>query len=320
MKMGILLRSQRKWLLGAACFGAALLILPVQNRIDAQMNRTTVDPDILYFSSPRMVKAMALGYDDLVADVYWMRAIQYYGRREEAARRRVPYKNLAALLDMVTTLDSKMLDVYRAGSIFLGEPEPMGAGKPLEAVRLLEKGISLWPQEWRLRFDKGFVHFLYLKDYKQAGEAWLDASHCAGAPPWMSALAARSLSQGGAVETAKELWHRQLGDSTRADLKENARNHLDSIQVDETIWTLEFLLEKYAAAHGAQAARLEDLVSAGYLTFLPKDPSGVPYPYDAATGKVSLSPDTKVRYIALTYSYREVFRAKLARLYESNRK
>ncbi len=107
MKKVTFLRSQRKWLLGAACFGAALLILPVQNRIDAQMNRTTIDPDILYFSSPRMVKAMALGYDDLVADVYWMRAIQYYGRREEAARRRVPYKNLAALLDIVTTLDSE---------------------------------------------------------------------------------------------------------------------------------------------------------------------------------------------------------------------
>ncbi len=138
-------------------------------------------------------------------------------------------------------------------------------------------------------------------------------------PGW-SALAARSLSQGGAVETAKELWRRQLEDSTRADLKENARNHLDSIQVDETIWTLEFFLEKYAAAHGAQAARLVNLVSAGYLTFVPKDPSGVPYQYDAATGAVSLSPDTKVRYIALAYSYRKVFLEKLARLYESIRK
>lgn len=320
MILGSFLRSQHKWLLCAASIGAALLILPVQNRIDAQINRMPVDPDLLYFSSPGVVKAISLGYDDLVADVYWMRAIQYYGRREEAARRRVPFKNLAALLDIVTTLDPKMLDVYRAGSVFLGEPEPVGAGKPLEAIRLLEKGISLAPQEWRLRYDKGFVYFLYLKDHRKAGEAWLDASQCAGAPPWMSALAARGLSQGGAVETAKELWLRQLQDSTRADLKENARSHLDSIQVDETIWTLEFLLEKYAAARGAQAARLEDLVSAGYLTFVPKDPSGVPYRYDAKTGKVSISPDTRVRYLALNYDYREIFRENLVRMYESTRR
>lgn len=320
MKLGTFLRSQHGWLLGAACLGVALLVPPVQNRIDAQMSRTSVDPDILYFSSPRMVKSMALGFDDLVADVYWMRAIQYYGRREEAARRRVPYKNLGALLDIVTTLDPKMLDVYRAGSVFLSEREPIGAGKPLEGIRLLEKGISLLPQEWRLRYDKGFVYFIYLKDYKQAGEAWLDASRVAGAPPWMSALAARGLSQGGVVETAKELWRRQLEDSTRADLKENARNHLDSIQVDETVWTLEFFLEKYEGAHGVRAARLEDLVTAGYLNYLPKDPSGIPYQYDAATGIVSLSPDTRTHYLSLGYGYREVFREKLARLYESMRR
>ncbi len=320
MNMGAFLRSRRNWLFGTACFGVALLILPVQNRIDAHMSRVSLDPDILYFSSPRMVKAMSLGYDDLVADVYWMRAVQYYGRREQAARRRVPYKNLAALLDIVTSLDPKMLDVYRAGSVFLGEPEPIGAGKPLEGIRLLEKGILLLPQEWRLRYDKGFVYFLYLKDYKQAGEAWLDASRTSGAPPWMSALAARSFSQGGAVETAKELWRRQLEESARADLRENARNHLESIQVDETIWTLEFFLEKYAASHGTRAGMLEDLVSAGYLRFLPKDPSGVPYQYDSSTGNISLSPDTKVRYLSLNYTYRDAFREKLQRVYGSTNK
>ena len=87
--------------------------------------------------------------------------------------------------------------------------------------------------------------------------------------------------------------------------------------MDETIWTLEFLLEKYAAARGAQAARLEDLVNAGYLAYLPKDPSGVPYQYDAGSGKVSLSPESKVHYFNLDYGYRATFRENLARLYES---
>jgi len=313
-------RAQGKWLLGILCVGAALLIQPVQDRIDAQTDHTSMDPDILYLESPHVVKAMALGYDDLVADVYWMRAIQYYGRREEAARRRVPYKNLAALLDIVTTLDPKMVDVYRVGSIFLAEPEPLGAGKPLESIRLLEKGISLLPQEWRLRYDKGFVYYIYLKDFQQAGRTWLDASRVEGAPPWMEGFAAFSLSQGGAVEMAKELWRRQLENSTRADLKENAKNHLDSIQVDEDLWTIEFFLEKYTAARGTPAAQLEDLVRAGYFRFVPKDPSGVPYRYIAATGAVNLSPQSKVHYLAPTNNYKEIFMTNLARAYQPTRK
>jgi tetratricopeptide (TPR) repeat protein len=313
-------RAWRNGLPAVACLAAASLIQPVQDRIDAHQNRSLVDPDILYFSSPRAVKALALGYDSLVADVYWMRAIQYYGRRDEAARRRVPYKNLPVLQDIVTTLDAKMLDVYRAGSVFLAEPEPLGAGQPLEALRLLDKGISLRPKEWLLRFDKGFVHFLYLKDYKQAGQTWLEASRVEGAPPWMEALAARGLSQGGEIDTAKELWRRQLEGSGRADVRENARNHLASIQVDEDISTLEFLLDKYAAGHGAPAARPESLVEAGLLNFVPNDPSGVPYRYNPATGAVSLSTDSKVRYVEMPFNYRESFKNKLRRQYQANRK
>jgi tetratricopeptide (TPR) repeat protein len=309
---------QRKWLLGAACLIAALLVKPVQDRIDAHLNRASIDPDLLYFSSPAAVKAVAVGYDGLLADVYWMRAIQYYGRRAEAARRQVKYKNLPALLDIVTTLDSKMLDVYRAGSIFLAEPDPIGAGQPMAAVALLDKGISQLPGDWRLWFDKGFVYFWYLRDFKRAGEVWLGACSVAGSPPWMEALAARALSQGGEIETAKDLWRHQLEGSAREDVKENARNHLASIQVDEDIWTLEFFVEKYAAIHGASPARLEELVRAGFLIYVPKDPSGVSYQYDPSAGAVRLSAESKVHYLALPYNYRESFRERLARLYQSN--
>jgi tetratricopeptide (TPR) repeat protein len=293
---------------------AALLIVPVQNRLDAGLPHSSVDPDLLYFSSPPAVKALALGYDGLLADIYWMRAIQYYGRRDEAQRRQIPYKNLAALLDIVTTLDPGMIDVYRTGSVFLAEPEPVGAGQPQKALELLDKGIAAHPRDWRLPFDKGFVHFWYTRDYREAGRAWLQASRIEGAPDWLAALAARGLSQGGAIEVARELWRRQLESAGRADLKENARNHLASIQVDEDLWTLEYLVEKYAALRGALPRSLAALVAAGWIRTVPKDPSGVPYAYDPSIGAVSLSSASKVKYIALPYDYRDPFKARLARL------
>jgi tetratricopeptide (TPR) repeat protein len=306
----------RLWFFAAALLLCAAAIKPAQDRVDAGLARSpSIDPDLLYLASPGAVKSLSLGYQSLVADLYWIRAVQYYGRREEAARRQVRYKNLAALLDITTTLDPEMMDVYRAGSSFLAEPEPIGAGQPEEALKLLDKGIAFYPDEWRLCFDKGFVYFWAFKDFNQAGQVWLEASRMKSAPPWMEGLAAMALSRGGAVETARALWERQYQNSASREVKENAKNHLFSMQVDEMLWTIEFLAGKYAEKHGRYPARLDELVRAGYLKAVPVDPSGVPFDYDPHSGKAGLSAGTKVRYLKVPYDYREAFRQKLASLF-----
>lgn len=296
----------------ALILAAAGLVPPLQDRLDVRLGARAPDPDLLYFSSPGAVRRLALGYGSLAADVYWMRAIQYYGRREEAARRPVRYKNLASLLDIATTLDPDLLDAYRAGSAFLAEPEPAGAGQPGEALRLLDKGIARHPLDWRLRFDKGFIHYIHLSDFRAAGETWLEAGRLSTSPPWMPGLAAAALSKGGAIETAKALWRHQLTESDRADVKENARGHLESLAVHEDLWTLEFLLEQYVQKTGRRAARLEDLPAAGLAGSLPADPSGTPYGYDAARGTVSLGAASRVRLLKVPESYRGEVRSRLA--------
>jgi len=306
----------RALVLPGTCLVLALLIKPVQDRVEAWLGQQSIVTDQLYFGSPLAVKKIALGYECLLADVYWMRTIQYYGRREEAAKRPVRYKNLGTLLDITTTLDPDLLDAYRAGSSFLAEADPIGAGQPLEAIRLLDKGISRHPLEWRLWFDKGFVYFWFLKDFKSAGEAWLAASRLSTAPAWMEGLAAMGLSRSGAVETAKTLWQHQYQESTRADVRENARNHLLSIQVAEDQWTLEFFLNKYREHAGNFPQRLDDLVRAGFLRYIPQDPLGTPYQYDPKEGKVRLGFQTRVRRLEVPEAYRQAYLERLARRYQ----
>ena len=286
----------------------AVLIKPVQDKFESRRGEQEPEPDLLYFNSPAAVKSMALGYDNLLADFYWMRAIQYYGRREEADKRPLRYKNLSTLLDITTTLDPNLVDAYRAGGIFLAEPDPLGAGQPHEALKLLDKGIRAHPQDWQLRYDKGVVYFWFLQYYQAAGEVWLAASKLSSAPFWMAGLAAMSLSKGGAVEIALALWQRQYQESSRKDIRENARNHLLSFQVARELWTLELLLEKFRAATGSYPKNLQELLRRQKRKYATADPSGVPYAYDPQTGNVWLSLESKVKYLSVPQTYKQQLR------------
>ncbi|HTY62374.1 MAG TPA: hypothetical protein VMG30_08965 [Acidobacteriota bacterium] len=301
-------QSGKTWLIAGVCLVCAILIKPVQDRCESRRSQSEPGPDLLYFSSPGAVKSMALGYDNLLADVYWMRAIQYYGRREEASKRPVRYKNLSTLLDITTTLDPYLLDAYRAGSNFLAEPDPVGAGQPQEALKLLDKGIRVNPQDWRLYYDKGFIYYLFLQDYRAAGETWLEASKLSSAPYWMAGLAAMSMSKGGAIEVAMALWQRQYRESDRADIRENARNHMMSFQVAKDLWTLEFLLDRYRAASGSFPPSLQELLRGRKRKYATADPSGIPYDYNPQTGAIRLSPQSKIRYLKVPEAYKEHLR------------
>jgi tetratricopeptide (TPR) repeat protein len=295
----------RTWIFIAIFVACALLIKPAQDFLEARTSQNSPEPDLLFFSSPKLVKRMALGYDGLLADIYWMRAIQYYGRREEADKRKVRYKNLSTLLDITTTLDPYIPDIYRSGSSFLGEPEPVGAGQPKEAIKLIDKGIQYIPQDWRLFFDKGFIYYIYLNDFKAAGDVWLSATKVPGAPLWLKSLAAASYSKGGAMEIAIALWQRQYKESTRADIKENARNYLLSIQVAKDLWSLEILLEKYRVKNGSFPSNINELLRNRTHTYNLADPFGTPYQYDSANGSVQISSESKVRYLKIPENYKQ---------------
>ena len=117
--------------------------------------------DSLYVTSGTTVKRLTAGYGALAADLYWIRAIQYYGgvklRLEQegqfspaaaapaAGQPRSDYTLLHPLLDLTTTLDPQFNIAYRFGSIFLAEPYPGGAGRPDLAIALLKRDWPLDP-------------------------------------------------------------------------------------------------------------------------------------------------------------------------------
>ena len=62
--------------------GSAVML----HRIDELRPQATIE-EVLYLSSPKVLKRASLGYDGLLADIYWTRAVQYFGGRHQAVAR-----------------------------------------------------------------------------------------------------------------------------------------------------------------------------------------------------------------------------------------
>src|SRR5579872_579016 len=91
----------------------------------------------LYVSSGKLLRDLSLGYEGLLADIYWTRAVQYYGRERLSGHPR--FDLLGPLLRITTTLDPHLIIAYRFGAVFLAEKPPGGAGQPAEALQLLDR-------------------------------------------------------------------------------------------------------------------------------------------------------------------------------------
>jgi len=253
------------------CFAGSML---VESRLDQLRPAATLE-EVLYIPSSKVVKRMSVGFEGLVADIYWTRVVQYFGAKhiENASQ----YKLLYPLLDMATDLDTHLIPAYEFGSIFLTQPPPRGAGEPLKAAALLQKGIRENPDSWRLYQGLGFIYYMELKDYPAAGRAFEQGSKIPGAHPFLKVIAARTLQKGGDYQTAQMLWQAVYESFNDGLIRDNAIKHLRALQVDQDVLQLEALARAYAARTGHLPAGFNELVAVHVLPSVPRDPLGYPY-------------------------------------------
>jgi tetratricopeptide (TPR) repeat protein len=254
---------------------------------------------ILYLRSPEFMKRAALSYDALAADVYWIRAVQHYGSTKLSTAAGKQYDLLFPLLDLATSLDPRFNIAYRFGAIFLAEGYPSGAGRPDQAIALLQKGLRQQPDKWEFAQDIGFVYYWFLHDYHQAAEWFTRSSRMPRAPNWMAAMAAVTLAQGGNRDSSRRLWQELLNSADAEWLKTQARFRLQQLDALDQIAALEGIVKLYAQRAGTQPRAWEELIHAGYLRGIPIDPERHPYRLNPYWGTVTLSEDSPLNPLPL---------------------
>lgn len=243
---------------------------------------------------------MSLGLDSLAANIYWIRTVQYFGRKviesgkplSSAATQDLRMDLLAPLLDIVVTLDPQHIPAYRFGAIFLPERDMPAA------IALLEKGIIENKDEWRLYQDLAYIYWQAGNSsgnpsesagyYAKSAEWYEKGSDVPGSPWWMRDLSGLMTIKGGSREAAKAVYTAYLTTDDQ-NIRAQAVNRLKQLRSLDELDAINGLLARYKEQTGACPPDMRPLASrfrAMNLTVgndsMPIDPDGFAYAYDPA--------------------------------------
>jgi hypothetical protein len=286
----------RRAILGAlfAAFLAAAFacLWPLQVKIDQERSAMQLEKEDMALRSPSVVKKLSLEYAPLMGAIYWTRVVQYYGLKHQMHDQNLDL--LWPLLDITTTLDPHLIVAYRFGSTFLSDAPPRGAGRPDQAVVLLERGMHANPDYWRFYQDLGNVYYFDKKDYLKASQAFEAGSKFPGTPPFLKIMAAKIAAEGESLETSYALWMNIYQTTADKEVRKNAEEHLRLVKAEMDLREINRLAEDYEKKTRRPATRISDLVDAGLLPGQPRDPDGFPYVI-GENGQAEIHPKSPLR-------------------------
>jgi hypothetical protein len=240
--------------------------------------------DPAWLPDGRLLRSASFGQRLLLADLYWLRAVQYVGETVLAKVQR--WDALYPLAEIVTDLDPRFAYAYQVtGSNLAGL-----AHRYPEAERILKKGMKNLPDRWSLPFVYATNKFLFEQEY---GEAAVYARRAAelGKRPHLALLAANLSALANTddeYQAAVAFLDQALSETDTPELKDELRERRTRILTYQVLATLERAVAAHRQRTGRLPAWLGELVPID-LAALPDDPSGGRLLYDAGTGQVQSS-------------------------------
>jgi len=205
--------------------------------------------------SPDYVRLWSLGFDAVVADYYWLRAIGVVGAELGAVEEQGEV--LADLIDLVTTVDPWVDHPYRFAAVWLTRDREMVE----RGNRLLERAISYHPLDWRNRYHLGFNYFYYLDEQMRAADVLEGAIHLEGAPDYLAPLVARLRSKQGGLQVAAAFLTQMIESTEDQYKKAEYLKALDEIQVEERARFLDDARVEYWRRNGRDIEQVADLLA-----------------------------------------------------------
>jgi hypothetical protein len=240
------------WVPLAAAFGllwggGALWNYRTFSRADDFRRRQT--PELVALPRPDIVRLTSLGFRDVLADLYWVGAVHYFAEPRNAAD---GYGGLVNYLDLVNELAPDFKFAYTFGGMAIPWNKGGGEWQNIEAaVRVLERGIVRFPNDYFLRLMLAYDLSTHLKRFREAGDQIAAASKLPGAPAYLPSFASRLYVAAGDFSAATELAQAVLEGTTDPLEREAMDRRVKEVQVEVDIRALDSAIARYRQERGS---------------------------------------------------------------------
>ena len=259
-------------------------ILLLQRRIDQALDQMK-KAGAYHLRPPNAaaVKVASIGYSDLVADAYWIQAIQYAGTMFKLHR---SPQDLIPTVDFITDLDPR----FEMSYVLIGSVLAIEGGNGQAIERILKKGCLALPNDWKLFFYLGFTQYYLLREYPEAADNLDVAAKLSGYLNY-ALLASRIRAEGGNPELSIAFLEHVLDKTEDPVYRRNIEQRIRELMVLVQLNFLNQKLARYQELEGKPATGWQDLDRAGVLhpAEMPAHPLGGTYSIDPNTGRAKSS-------------------------------
>ena len=216
-----------------------------------------------------LVRIAGRAFLPLLADYYWLAAIQATGKANTAPE----YLDVADYAQLITDLDPDFGYVYQ----FAGVVVPVNLGRETwmntkESTAILEKGVAHFPKLPFLRTLLAYNLSVFDQEYARAAQMLEEASKLPGAPSYLPLLATRLYAQAGAFEAASAFANQFANSAEDPGTRAAFTHRTKEIELERILQTLDGQVAAFRERTGRLPENLQELVSVGALPAIPPDP------------------------------------------------
>lgn len=285
-------RRRHEAVLAFAVLIGITALVPAVHWLDAHRPVFKPPKDTPPVLTPANARRLSLGFNGLLADWYWLHALQYIGRKlQEQPPTQHPFSAaqpqldriqaldpavLARQFELITHLDPRFIAAYEFAAVVLPAVDPDAA------IAVVERGVLANPTEWYLHQQLAYIHW-QRGDYPRAAEAFRRGARLAN-KPWMANMATKMEERGGDRAVAQQMYGRMYEETKEEQVKEWAAGRLTELRDSEERETLTRLLTTWYIRTGrcpwGWTEVADDVRKAGFRTDArgaPLTRAGAPY-------------------------------------------
>jgi len=170
-------------------------VFSIHRKLERIQPRQNSMESYLYIPSAKFLKPFTFGFNQAVADYFWIKTVGYFGEHLMSDRN---YPWLYPMLDLVTTLDPQFIWPYYFGGITLS----LEAHQVEQSNLILKKAIHYHPDKWHFLFYLGFNYWYHDNNLLMAATYIKQAAMNPKAPRYLKTFPARLYNEAGQKDTA----------------------------------------------------------------------------------------------------------------------